>query len=178
VDNTSPISYGYTDNLAVWCENGPIFNVSNLVGGGGGRRLGGDDATRPTGRGTADDPDVPQGRLGVEIPQDPHVDAWQATPITDEQMRNPINVIPPASRPRVVLRYADTRDLLVSGLVEAGGEIAQHPAVVDVPLEKGHVVAFSTNPIWRGETQGSYFLVFNALLNFDQLNAGRKLDAR
>src|SRR6185436_12992506 len=169
-----PISYGYTDNLAVWCENGPIFNLSNLVGGGGGRRLGGDDATRPTGRGTPDDPDVPQGRLGVEIPQDPHVDAWQATPITDEQMRNPINVIPPAARPRVVLRYADTRDLLVSGLVEAGGEIAQHPAVVDVPLEKGHVVAFSNNPIWRGETQGSYFLVFNALLNFDQLNAGRK----
>ena len=93
-------------------------------------------------------------------------------PITDEQLRNGINVIPPAARPRVILRYADTRDLLVSGLVENGGEIAQHAAVVDVPLDKGHVVAFSNNPIWRGETQGSYFLVFNALLNFDQLDAG------
>ena len=81
-------------------------------------------------------------------------------------------------RPRVVLRYADTRDLLVSGLVEAGGEIAQHPAVVDVPLENGHVVAFSNNPIWRGETEGGYFLVFNTLLNFDRLDAGRKLDAK
>jgi hypothetical protein len=178
VDNTSPIAYGYTDNLAIWCENGPIFNVSNLVGGGGGRRLGGDDTNRPTGRGTQDDPDVPQGRLGAEIPQDPKVEAWQATPITDEQMRNPINVIPPAARPRVILRYADSRDLLVSGLVENGSEIAQHPAVVDVPLDKGHVIAFSNNPVWRGETQGSYFLVFNAILNFDQLNAGRKLDAR
>ena len=97
-------------------------------------------------------------------------------PITDEQLRNGINVIPPAARPRVILRYADTRDLLVSGLVENGGEIAQHAAVVDVPLDKGHVVAFSNNPIWRGETQGSYFLVFNALLNFDQLDAGRKLE--
>jgi len=87
-------------------------------------------------------------------------------------------VIPPALRPRVVLRYADTRDLLVSGLVENGGEIAQHPAVVDVPLDKGHVVVYSNNPIWRGETEGSYFLVFNALLNFDQLNAGRKLDPK
>jgi len=178
VDNTSPIAYGYTDNLGVWCENGPIFNVSNSVAGGGGRRLGGEDTTRPTGRGTPDDPDVPQGRLGVEIPQDPRVDVWQATPVTDEQMRNPINIIPPAARPRVVLRYADSRDLLVSGLVEQGGEIAQHPAVVDVPLDKGHVVLFSTNPVWRGETEGSYFLVFNALLNFDQLNAGRKLDPR
>ena len=83
--------------------------------------------------------------------------------------RNGINVIPPSSRPRVVLRYADTRDLLVSGLVENGGEIAQHAAVVDVPLEKGHVVAFSNNPIWRGETIGSYALVFNAIMSFDHL---------
>jgi len=28
--------------------------------------------------------------------------------------------------------------------------------------------------MWRGETQGSYFLVYNAILNFDSLNAGRK----
>jgi hypothetical protein len=179
VDNASPIAYGYTDNLAIWCENGPIFNVSNLATGGGGRRLGPDDGgNRPTGRGTADEVDSPQGRVGVDVPKDPKVDTWQAVPVTNDQLRNPINIIPPAQRPRVILRYADTRDLLVSGLVENGGEIAQHAAVVDVPLDKGHVVAFSNNPIWRGETQGSYFLVFNAILNFDQLDAGRKLDAK
>jgi hypothetical protein len=87
-------------------------------------------------------------------------------------------VIPPAARPRVVLRYADVKDLLVSGLAEGGVEIAQHPAVVDIPVEKGHVVLFSNNPIWRGETQGSYFLVFNAMLNFDSLGAGRTLDPK
>ena len=179
IDHTSPIAYGYTDNLAIWCDNGPIFNLSNLFGARGGRRLGPDDGgNRPTGRGTADDADTPQGRLGIELPPEPRPDLWQAVPVTDEQLRNGINVIPPAMRPRVVLRYADTRELLVSGLVEAGGEIAQHPAVVDVPLEKGHVVAFSNNPIWRGETEGSYFLVFNTLLNFDQLDAGRKLDPK
>jgi len=179
VDATSPIAYGYTDNLALWCDNGPIFNVSNIFGARGGRRLGPDDGgNRPTGRGTADDPDVPQGRIGIELPREPRADTWQAVPVTEEQLRNGINVIPPAARPRVILRYADTRDLLVSGLVENGGEIAQHAAVVDVPLDKGHVIAFSNNPIWRGETQGSYFLVFNALLNFDALDAGRKVDAR
>jgi len=178
VDSTSPIAYGYADNLAVWCDNGPIMNVSNVLYARGGRRLGGDDTTRPTGRGTADDPDVPQGRPGVEIPEQPHVEAWQAAPVTDEQLRNGINVIPPAARPRVILRYADSRDLLVSGLVENGSEIAQHPAVVDATLDKGHVVVFSNNPIWRGETQGSYFLVFNAIMNFDSLSAGRKVDEK
>ena len=176
VDASSPIAYGYTDNLAVWCDNGPIMTVSNVLYGRGGRRLGGDETTRPTGRGTADDPDVPQGRAGAEIPEPPRVEAWQAAPVTDEQLRNGINVIPPAARPRVVLRYADSRDLLVSGLVENGSEIAQHPAVIDTTLDKGHVVVFSNNPIWRGETQGSYFLVFNAIMNFDSLGAGRKLD--
>ena len=179
IDATSPIAYGYTDNLALWCDNGPIFNISSIFGGRGGRRLGPDDGgNRPTGRGTADDQDTPQGRPGIEMPVEPRTDVWQAVPVTDEQLRNGINVIPPAARPRVVLRYADTKDLLVSGLVENGGEIAQHAAVVDVPLERGHVVAFSNNPIWRGETEGSYFLVFNALLNFDQLDAGRKVDPK
>jgi hypothetical protein len=180
VDPASPIAYGYSDNLALWCFNGPIFNISNNVSGRGGRRAAGEESTsnRPTGRGTADDPDVPQGRPGVEVPAEPRVDVWQAPPVTDEQLRNGINIIPPAYRPRVILRYADTRDLLVSGLVEAGNEIAQHPAVVDVPVEKGHVVLFSNNPIWRGETEGTYFLVFNAILNHDHLDAGRKLDAK
>src|SRR2546425_2854033 len=178
VDATSPIAYGYTDNLGIWCATGPIINVSNIRGGRGGRRLGGDDTNRPTGRGTADDPDVPQGRLGAEIPPEPKVDVWQAAPITAEQLRNGINVIPRLARPRVILRYADNRDLLVSGLVENGTEIAQHAAVVDATLDKGHVVVFSNNPIWRGDTQGSYFLVYNAIMNFDQLGAGRKLDPK
>jgi hypothetical protein len=179
VDASSPIAYGFNDGLAIWCDNGPIFNLSNIFGGRGGRRLGPDDGgNRPTGRGQADDHDTPQGRPDTEAPVEPKADAWLALPVTDEQMRNGINVIPPTARPRVVLRYADTRDLLVSGLVENGGEIAQHAAVIDVPLDKGHVVVFSNNPIWRGETQGSYFLVFNAMLNFDHLEAGRKLDAR
>ncbi|HEY7292778.1 MAG TPA: M14 family zinc carboxypeptidase [Vicinamibacterales bacterium] len=179
VDASSPIAYGYADNLAIWCDNGPIFNISNIVGARGGRRLGPDDGgNRPTGRGTADDPDTPQGRLGADAPSEPKIDVWQAVPLNIEQLRNGVSVIPPIARPRVVLRYADNKELLVSGLVENGGEIAQHAAVVDVPLDKGHVVVFSNNPVWRGETQGSYFLVFNALLNFDNLGAGRKLDAR
>jgi hypothetical protein len=106
------------------------------------------------------------------------VQPWQATPITDEQMRNPLGIIPPDQRPRVILRFADQRELLVSGLLDGGGDIAQRPVVLDAPMEKGHVVLFANNPMWRGETIGSYFLVFNTILNWDNLNAGRKLDPR
>jgi hypothetical protein len=123
-----------------------------------------------------------QGRPALEPrflpPTRPTVQAWQYAPITDEQLRNPLNIIPPDQRPRVALRFSEQRDLLVSGLLNGGGDIAQRPVVVDAPLEKGHVVLFANNPLWRGETIGSYFLVFNTILNFDNLNAGRKLDAR
>lgn len=177
VDLASPIAYGYSENLSIYTANGLIFGVSHTLGGRGGRG-GAGETDRPTGRGTADDPDIPQGRVYAEPPETPKAEPWQAVPLTDEQMRNPINVIPVAQRPRVILRYGDTRDLLVSGLLEGGNEIAQKPAVIDVPHDKGHVVLFSNNPVWRGETQGSYFLVFNAILNFDNLDTGRKLDPR
>jgi hypothetical protein len=175
VDPASPIAYGYGDNLSIYCDNGPIFNLSNLIGGRSFRRLGPEQGTRPTGRGTIDDPDFTPGRAGFEAPEEPHAEPWEAQPVTDEQRRNGINVIPPASRPRVIFRYADTKDLLVSGLVDGAGEIAQHAAVVDVPVDAGHVILFSNNPVYRGQTLGSYSLVFNTILNFDSLNTGRKL---
>ena len=175
VDANSPIAYGYGDTLPIYCFNGPIFNLSNFAGGRGGRPRPG---ARMTGRGTPDDPDVVQGRPPTEAPEMPTAEVWEALPLTDEQRRNGINVIPPAMRPRVVFRYADNRDLFVSGLLDGGDEIAQHPMIVDVPSGQGHFVLFSNNPIWRGQTKGSYFLVFNAILNFDNLNAGRKLDEK
>ena len=178
VDETSPIAYGYEDNLSIYSANGPIFGVGNMVGARGGRG-GPAEARRATGRGTADDADQPQGRPPSDpVPEEARVEPWQAAPIRAEQLRNGVNVIPPAQRPRVVFRYGDARDLLVSGLLDGGTEIAQRPMVVDVPVDKGHVVLFSNNPIWRGETRGSYGLVLNAILNHDNLNAGRKLDVR
>jgi hypothetical protein len=180
VDDASPIVYGLADSLAVYSDDGASFSVSNTRGGRGGR--GGGSTSRATGRGSADDPDVPQGRPALdpknEAPARPEVKPWQAAPVTDDQLRNPLNIIPPDQRPRVALRFSEQRDLLVSGLLDGGSDIAQRPLVVDVPVEKGHVVLFANNPIWRGETIGTYFLVFNTMLNHDNLNAGRKLDAK
>ena len=175
VDSTSPITYGYSDTLSIYCFNGPIFNLSNVAGAGGRRPS---NPQRVTGRGTPDDPDVVQGRPPAEAPEPtPSWEVWEAAPVSEDQRRNLLGLIPPVLRPRVVLRYGDSRELLVSGLLDGGDEIAQHAAVIDSPLDKGHVILFSNNPFWRGQTSGSYFLVFNAILNFDNLNAGRKLDA-
>jgi hypothetical protein len=176
VDGASPIAYGYDEKLAAYCDEGPIFSLSSISGGRGRRRrLGGETHSRPTGRGTANDADFTVGRPAVEPPEEPETEIWETPPVTDEQRINGFRVIPPASRARVIFRYADNKELLVSGLVQGGDEIAQHPAVVDVPTGNGHVVLFSINPVYRGETRGTYSLVLNTILNFDSLNVGRKL---
>ncbi len=174
VDGDSPIAYGYGDTLAMYCMNGAIYSLNNGVGGRPSRQ-----PPRATGRGTPDDPDQPQGRPPIDIPEPPpRVEVWQAPPVMDEQRRNAVGLIPPNQRPRVVMRYADGRDLFVSGLLDNGDEIAQRAAIIDVPSGNGHVLLFSTNPFWRGQTKGSYFLIFNAIMNWDNLNAGRKLDPK
>jgi hypothetical protein len=98
--------------------------------------------------------------------------------VTAAPARNGFRVIPAADRARVILRYADSSELLISGLVDGGDEIAQHPAVLDVPSGSGHVILFSINPVYRGETRGTYSLVLNTILNFDSLDAGRKSAAK
>jgi hypothetical protein len=175
VDPASPIAYGYGKQLPVYFDQGPIFTLSNLAGRRGFRGFGGEQAGRPTGRGTKDEHDFVVSRPPVTYPQEPKVEPWEAAPVTAEQRRRSgAAVIPPQFRPRVILRYADVRHLLISGLDEHGSEVAEHAAVIDVPVGTGHVVLFSINPVYRGETRGSYSLVLNTILNFDHLNAGRK----
>jgi hypothetical protein len=181
VDETSPIVYGVADGIAVYTDGGESFSVNAGAGGGrGGGR--GSASARETGRGHPEDTDEVQGRPVLEdrfkAPERPTVQPWQYALPTDEQLRSPLNIIPPDQRPRVALRYSQQNDLLVSGLLSGGGDIAQRPAVVDSPFGKGHAVLFAINPLYRGETIGTYALVFNTILHFDNLNAGRKVDAR
>src|SRR5438477_4539530 len=172
-DRRSPIAYGYTETLPIYFNQAPLFQVAAGGGfGGGGEGGGGGASGRPSGRGTLTDPDIVQAMPQAEP-------APQRSPggeqLTDEQrlQQGPF-FTPPALRPRVVLRFAsDEKNLLISGMLAGGSELANAPAVVDVPVGQGHVVMFANNPMWRHQTQGSFFLLFNAALNFDHLDSGR-----
>src|SRR5262249_22866157 len=77
IDSASPVVYGYSDNLAIFASNPPIFTLTNMIGGGGRRGGPEDQNQRPTGRGTADDPDLPQNRTPIEIPEEPKGEPWE-----------------------------------------------------------------------------------------------------
>lgn len=167
-DRRSPIAYGYDEKLAVYFSQSPLLQVATIGAGGfgGGGAGTGQPIGRPTGRGTESDPDVVQGR------KPPDTAAAAPTP-------DPSQMPPLAMRPRVVLRFpTNERELLVSGMLAGGSELAGKAAVVDVPVGKGHVVMFANNPMWRHQTHGSFSLLFNAILHFDNLGVGRAEPAR
>ncbi len=183
-DRKSPIAYGYDERLAVYFNQAPLFQVGGLGGfggfGGGGRGGGGpfgqQSQDRPTGRGSLTDPDVVQGRtpLPPAPPRQPNPDGIPEEFRTQLQGQLP----PPELQPRVVLRFAAEKELLVSGMLAGGSELAGKPVVLDVPVGRGHVVMFANNPMWRHQTHGSFALLFNAALNFDHLHVGRPAPRR
>jgi hypothetical protein len=68
----------------------------------------------------------------------------------------------------------DADDLLVSGLLEHGEQLAKRAAVVEVPVGKGHLLLFAINPVYRGSTIGSHPLVWNAMLQYGAFGAGAR----
>ena len=75
--------------------------------------------------------------------------------------------------PRVVMSFpAKPDEILLSGELAGGQSLTNRALVLDQPMGQGHVVMFALRPFWRWQTQGSYFLGFNAILNWDHLDAG------
>jgi hypothetical protein len=165
-DKTSPIVYGYGDTLGVYFSQAPV------LGFGAGMQMGGQrgaaPAGRATGRGTATDPDVPQGRprdLGVK-----EVEEFRKTQTTLPTEMRGGGAGMSGPRPKVIMNFTRTEaDLLISGGLTGGAELAGTPALIDAPLGAGHVVMFAFNPMWRHQTHGSFALVTNAMLNWKNL---------
>ena len=169
-DPRSPVTYGYDTTVPVYFNQAPVFRVS-LTGGGGGGADAGMNA-RTSGRGSLTDPDVPQGRPYIAPPPPVHrTRAEQELYVSPEEQEFASAYIPPKPLwPKVVLRFASEKDLWVSGMLDGGSALAQSPAIVDVPVGRGHVVLFAINPMWRQTTQGSFMLVLNAAMNYDHLS--------
>jgi hypothetical protein len=175
-DRKSPLTYGFDAQVPVYFNQAPVLSVSTgggfggFGGGGGGANVGQNvtpmavrptlspwdsvsvsDGARPAGRGARE---AREGAGGGGGPQGQQPD--------------------PATRPRVVLQFpAAESDMLLSGTLAGGQTLANRAQLVDVPLGQGHVVMFGIRPFWRWQTQGTYFLGFNAILNWNDLDAGK-----
>jgi hypothetical protein len=80
----------------------------------------------------------------------------------------------PSSSTRVVLQFpSKAEDMLLSGTLEHGELLSSRAQLIDEKVGQGHVVMFAIRPFWRWQTQGTYAMGFNAIMNWNDLDAGK-----
>jgi hypothetical protein len=88
----------------------------------------------------------------------------------------PLMSVADADRNAVLARYVGGDAAVLSGLMRGADEIRERPFAIDVPggfTGKGRVVLFANNPIYRWQNHGEFNMVFNAMLNWNDLAGSR-----
>jgi hypothetical protein len=184
-DRRSPIAYGFDAQVPVYFSQSPVLNA----GGGGFGGRGGRGDLPGVGMNTQPMATASQQRLSTWDPDNPAAAAPAQTGRGargqaggDEQQafggrgrgRGGFGGGSTESQPRVVLSFpSNTDEMLLSGVLVGGQSLSNRAQVVDAPVGQGHVVMFAIRPFWRWQTQGTFFLGFNAILNWNDLDAGK-----
>jgi len=91
---------------------------------------------------------------------------------------------PPPTPQGVLMRYPGGDEHVLSGLMRGANEIRNRPAIVDQPSGKGRIIMFAGNPCYRWQNFGEFNMLFNTVLNFNDIKteapkpAGTAGDAR
>jgi hypothetical protein len=172
-DKMSPVVYGYTgDQMPIYFSQDPVLNT-RAGGARGGAAVSGVGAditpnATPIALSPYDSDDSIQEPKGLPSQNSDAEAARQAL----RQFGGTEDTSP---APRVVLRFpAKADEILLSGELAGGQALSSHALAIDQPLGQGHVVMFALRPFWRWQTQGTYALGFNTILNWDHLDAGTK----
>ena len=183
-DAKSPIAYGFDGkDLPVYFNQDPVLTVAaggpgpgGFGGGGGGGGGAGFGGPQIPGVGQNVTPNSEPVRLSRYEPIfGPVPSASTEPPPARGGGRRGANAnAEEVIRPRVVMQFpANADEMLLSGVLVGGQAISNKALVVDATVGKGHIVLFALRPFWRWQTQGTYFLGFNAILNWNDLDAGK-----
>ena len=181
-DLSSPIVYGYAGT-----ELPAYFNQSPVLNAGGAGRGGGGAAQGPNaGLGQAVTPNATPLLISPYEPEDDNpAPGSSQRPRAEDIARLRQGPQTPAAgrgngggrgganaRTRLVLQFpSDPNEMLLSGTLANGQFLSGRAAAVDSRVGDGHVVMFAIRPFWRWQSQGTYTLGFNAIMNWNDLDA-------
>jgi hypothetical protein len=182
-DKKSPIAYGYDGTqLPVYFNQAPVINA----GGGGvpsefagflGGQQGPSQNITPMAQRLRLSPwetDSASGARGAAASGGSAAGADTSQAAQVRQMAQQFGINVDEGRPRVVMQFpANPNDMLLSGTLQNGQFLANRAQVLDAKVGNGHVVMFGIRPFWRWQTQGTFFLGFNTILNWNDLDAGK-----
>ena len=183
-DRRSPIAYGYDAQVPVYFNQDPVLSVGGGGGFGGRRRRRRRRDSRRRDEHHADG--GAQNRLSASTPTPPERLRTLATPARAGARRRRggrrraaaeaaraaaaagASATPPKRRASSCVPV-ESDDMLLSGRPGRRQALVNRAQVVDAPLGQGHVVSFAIRPFWRWQTQGTFFLGFNTILNWNDL---------
>ncbi|HXW08642.1 MAG TPA: M14 family zinc carboxypeptidase [Vicinamibacterales bacterium] len=182
-DPRSPIAYGYDAQVPVYFNQDPVLHAAGASGGFPGLAGSGIPGV---GMNITPMASAGQQRLSTWDPDNPGAMPQAAArgPAPDGADgggrggrgggRGGFGSGDAGPRPRAVLQFpGNPDDMLLSGVLVGGQALSNRAQVVDAKVGDGHVVMFAIRPFWRWQTHGTFFLAFNAILNWNDLDAGR-----
>ncbi|HKS39601.1 MAG TPA: hypothetical protein VJX74_03230, partial [Blastocatellia bacterium] len=87
----------------------------------------------------------------------------------------PLLQVPERNRgQQVLMQFPGGDKSILSGLMRGAAEIRNRPAIVDVPTGSGRVILFSTNPCYRWQNHGEFNMLFNAVMNYNDIKTMEK----
>ena len=173
VDLKSPIAYGYDQkDIPVYFNQDPVFNIPEGNAGRPSASGVGSAASSAVGQNVTPNA-VPIHTSPYDQPAEPTAAPFDEVDYM-RQMRLLYGGVKPDVPPRIIMQFPkDPNDMLLSGTLSGGQAIFERPLVLDANVGRGHVVMFALRPFWRWQTQGTFFLGFNAILNWNHLDVGK-----
>ena len=82
-----------------------------------------------------------------------------------------------ADEGNVLARYVGGNASVISGLMEGADSLKLRPFAVDIPRAyhgQGRVILFANNPIYRWQNHGEFNMMFNSILNWNDVVSARE----
>jgi hypothetical protein len=117
---------------------------------------------------------APRPLINAEIvkPEHPVFYGYTERVIPLKYLGGPLMSVGQPDQAAVLARYPGGDANVLSGLMRGADEIVGRPFAVEVPggyTGKGRIVLFSNNPIYRWQNHAEFNLVFNAMMNWNDM---------
>jgi len=117
---------------------------------------------------------APRPIVEAEIlrPENPIFYGYTEATVPIKYTNGPLLQVPEKDRDeQVLMKYVGGDGAVLSGLMRGAGQIADRPAIVNVPVGQGRLLLYATNPVYRWQNHGEFNMLFNALMNYDDLTS-------
>jgi hypothetical protein len=126
------------------------------------------NASRPSSQFYAPRPIV---QAEIQRPEHPIFYGYTEKIVPAKYTNGPLLQVPQDEQANVLMRYPGGDKSVMSGLMRGANEIRNRPAIVDEPVGKGRVLLYATNPVYRWQNHGEFNMLFNALMNYNDIKA-------